>query len=58
MHTDDIEFVIKQLCRSGDQRGTLLGCSARARRKTYGHHSVEHLRIAVDMWSKRPANRA
>lgn len=33
----------------------VLGTSEAVIRKTYGHHSVEHLRNAVDVWSKRPA---
>jgi integrase len=33
----------------------VLGTSEAVIRKTYGHHSVEHLRRAVDIWSKRPA---
>jgi hypothetical protein len=33
----------------------VLGTSEAVIRKTYGHHSVEHLRRAVDVWSKRPA---
>ena len=32
----------------------VLGTSEAVIRKTYGHHSVEHLRTAVDVWSKRP----
>jgi integrase len=31
----------------------VLGTSEAVIRKTYGHHSVEHLRRAVDVWSKR-----
>src|SRR5215831_11848530 len=31
----------------------VLGTSEAVIRKTYGHHSVEHLRTAVDVWSKR-----
>jgi integrase len=33
----------------------VLGTSEAVIRKTYGHHSVEHLRAAVDVWSRRPA---
>jgi integrase len=33
----------------------VLGTSESVIRKTYGHHSVEHLRRAVNVWSKRPA---
>ena len=33
----------------------VLGSSEAVIRKTYGHHSVEHLRAAVDVWSRRPA---
>jgi integrase len=33
----------------------VLGTSEGVIRKTYGHHSVEHLRSAVDVWSKRVA---
>jgi integrase len=33
----------------------VLGTSEAVIRKTYGHHSVEHLRQAVDVWSRRPA---
>jgi integrase len=33
----------------------VLGTSEAVIRKTYGHHSVEHLRNAVDVWSKRVA---
>ena len=33
----------------------VLGTSEAVIRKTYGHHAVEHLRRAVDIWSKRPA---
>jgi integrase len=36
----------------------VLGTSEAVIRKTYGHHSVEHLRRAVDVWSKRPSIRA
>jgi len=32
-----------------------LGTSEAVIRKTYEHHSVEHLRRAVDVWSRRPA---
>jgi hypothetical protein len=32
----------------------VLGTSEAVIRKTYGHHSVEHLRRAVDVWSWRP----
>ena len=32
----------------------VLGTSEAVIRKTYGHHSVEHLRQAVDVWSRRP----
>jgi integrase len=32
----------------------VLGTSEAVIRKTYGHHSVEHLRRAVDVWSRRP----
>src|SRR6516225_9313973 len=32
----------------------VLGTSEAVIRKTYGHHSVEHLRAAVDVWSRRP----
>jgi|RhiMetdeSRZDD1v2_1073273.scaffolds.fasta_scaffold32427_7 integrase len=31
----------------------VLGTSEAVIRKTYGHHSVEHLRLAVDVWSRR-----
>jgi integrase len=31
----------------------VLGTSEAVIRKTYGHHSVEHLRQAVDVWSRR-----
>jgi integrase len=34
----------------------VLGTSEAVIRKTYGHHSVEHLRAAVDVWSKRRTN--
>jgi integrase len=33
----------------------LLGTNEAVIRKTYGHHAIEHLRIASDVWSKRPA---
>jgi integrase len=33
----------------------VLGTSEAVIRKTYGHHSVEHLRTAVEVWSKRTA---
>ena len=33
----------------------VLGTSESVIRKTYGHHSVEHLRRAVNVWSRRPA---
>jgi integrase len=33
----------------------VLGTSEAVIRKVYGHHSVEHLRNAVDVWSRRPA---
>ena len=33
----------------------VLGTSEAVIRKVYGHHSIEHLRDAVDVWSKRPA---
>lgn len=36
----------------------VLGTSEAVIRKTYGHHSVEHLRRAVGVWSKRPFIRA
>jgi integrase len=36
----------------------VLGTSEAVIRKTYGHHSVEHLRTAVDVWSKRHVARA
>jgi hypothetical protein len=36
----------------------VLGTSEGVIRKTYGHHSVEHLRRAVGVWSKRPSIRA
>jgi integrase len=36
----------------------LLGTSEAVIRKTYGHHSVEHLRTAVDVWSKRRTKQA
>jgi integrase len=36
----------------------VLGTSEAVIRKTYGHHSIEHLRTAVDVWSKRPARTA
>jgi integrase len=36
----------------------VLGTSEAVIRKTYGHHSVDHLRTAVDVWSKRPAKQA
>ena len=32
----------------------VLGTSEAVIRKTYGHHSVEHFRRAVDVWSRRP----
>ena len=32
----------------------VLGTSEAVIRKTYGHHSVEHLRSAVDVWSEAP----
>ena len=32
----------------------VLGTSEAVIRKTYGHHCVEHLRRAVDVWSRRP----
>jgi integrase len=32
----------------------VLGTSEAVIRKTYGHHSVEHLRRAVEVWSRRP----
>jgi integrase len=32
----------------------VLGTSEDVIRKTYGHHSVEHLRDAVSVWSRRP----
>jgi integrase len=32
----------------------VLGTSQAVIRKTYGLHSVEHVRSAVDVWSKRP----
>ena len=35
----------------------VLGTSETVIRKTYGHHSVEHLRTAVEVWSKRAAKR-
>ncbi len=35
----------------------VLGTSEAVIRKTYGHHSVEHLRTAVDTWSRRIARR-
>jgi integrase len=34
----------------------VLGTSEAVIRKTYGHHSVEHLRRAVRVWSKRAIN--
>jgi integrase len=34
----------------------VLGTSEAVTRKTYGHHSVEHLRRAVDVWSNRIVN--
>jgi integrase len=33
----------------------VLGTSEAVIRKTYGHHAVEHLRRAVNVWSRRPA---
>ena len=33
----------------------VLGTSEAVISKTYGHHSVEHLRGAVSVWSRRPA---
>jgi len=33
----------------------VLGTSEAVIRKTYGHHCVEHLRRAVNVWSKRPS---
>jgi integrase len=36
----------------------VLGTSEAVIRKIYGHHSVEHLRTAVDVWSKRPTKQA
>ena len=33
----------------------LLGTSEAVIRKVYGHHALEHLRGAADVWSKRPA---
>jgi integrase len=33
----------------------LLGTSEAVIRKVYGHHAVEHLRDAADVWSKRPS---
>jgi integrase len=33
----------------------VLGTSEAVIRKTYGHHSIEHLRTAVEVWSKRTA---
>jgi len=32
----------------------VLGTSEQVIRKTYGHHAVEHLRRAVNVWSRRP----
>jgi integrase len=32
----------------------VLGTSEAVIRRTYGHHSIEHLRNAVGVWSKRP----
>jgi len=32
----------------------VLGTSEAMIRRTYGHHSIEHLRKAVDIWSRRP----
>jgi integrase len=32
----------------------LLGTSEAVIRKVYGHHAVEHLRVAADVWSRRP----
>jgi hypothetical protein len=34
----------------------VLGTSEAVIRKTYGHHSVAHLRRAVDVWSRRRAS--
>ena len=34
----------------------VLGTSEAVIRKTYGHHSVEHLRQAVDVWSRAAGN--
>jgi integrase len=34
----------------------VLSTSEAVIRKTYGHHSVEHLRRAASIWSKRAAN--
>lgn len=34
----------------------LLGTSEAVIRKVYGHHAIEHLRDAADVWSKRPAS--
>jgi integrase len=36
----------------------ILGTSEAVIRRTYGHHSVEHLRRAVDVWSTRPSIKA
>ena len=33
----------------------VLGTSEAVIRNTYGHHCVEHLRRAVNVWSKRPS---
>jgi len=33
----------------------VLGTSEAIIRRTCGHHSIEHLRRAVDVWSKRTA---
>jgi integrase len=32
----------------------VLGTSEAVIRKTYGHHAIEHLRQATDIWSRRP----
>jgi integrase len=36
----------------------VLGTSEDVIRRTYGHHSVEHLRRAVSVWSKRPTTKS
>ena len=43
-----------QNCVSTWDVAGVLGTSEAVIRKTYGHHSVEHLRRAVDVWSRRP----